>query len=433
MPEYKKKKVRKIRKDTKNTYTDEIKMIPKEKRKFNNKVDRDNEEIKSAVPAKKKIHVIRGNKLRNKKRKLIFLYIIIALVTLLVTFSFCLPTGVIEFLQNSIAKSGTGNGYQSSISGGSLINAVQVEDIFITVTPTQVSGYNCKSGKSLFNYSHGYERPLITTSEARFIIYSQGEKEYGVYNFQNQLISAKTQNDILTAKIARNGTFAIATQSDGYSSEVAVYNKKGKEIYRWFCADYIINDIQLDDTGRKLVLSAINAQKGSYVSKLYVLEFDSATPVYTKTFENQILLNLDADNAKSFYAIFENRVEFFNWNSFENKVFETNKTFIYNRPSNKCSLLVAGQQNNKGNNTVYVFDKKGDKISEFNVDYEVQDIAFKGDFIYILSDKIVYLYSVDGEKVAEGHCTFGTVRVLSISHHNAIVLTDNSADKIDLK
>ena len=76
-----------------------------------------------------------------------------------------------------------------------------------------------------------------------------------------------TENDILTAKIARNGTFAIATQSDGYSSEVAVYNKKGKEIYRWFCADYIINDIQLDDTGRKLVLSAINAQKGSYVSK----------------------------------------------------------------------------------------------------------------------------------------------------------------------
>ena len=136
-------------------------------------------EAATAAPAKKKIRVIRGNKLRNKKRKLIFLYIIIALVTLLVTFSFCLPTGIIEFLQNSIAKSGTGNGYQSSISGGSLINAVQVDDIFITVTPTQVSGYNCKSGKSLFNYSHGYERPLITTSEARFIIYSQGEKEYG--------------------------------------------------------------------------------------------------------------------------------------------------------------------------------------------------------------------------------------------------------------
>lgn len=434
MPEYKKKKVKKLRKETKNTYTDEIKMTPKEKRKpAQKKQEVKPENIKPEAPEKKKVRVIRGNKIRNKRRKMAVALSALLITAVIVVTSLLLPTGIFEFLQNSIASRGTGSGYETSVTGGSLINTVEMNNVFITVTPTAVSGYNSKSGKYVFSYSHGYERPLIATSEARFIIYSQGGKDFKVYNFKKELISSKTENDILTAEITRDGTFAIATQSDGYSSEVAVYNKKGKEIYRWFCADYIINDIQLSDNGEKLVLSAINAQKGTYVSKLFVLEFDTATPIYTKTFDNELLLNLESDNFRTFYAVFENKVEFFKWRTFENTVFDTDKKFVFNRSTEKNSLLVAGHNSNKGNNTVYVFNKKGEKISEFNIDYEILDIAFKGDCIYILSDKVIYLYSVDGEKAAVGECSFGSIRVLPISHHNAIVLTDNSANKINLE
>ncbi len=436
MPEYKKKKVKKAKKNIKNTYTDDIKMVPKNTRANKEKetTQKENKGVDNK-PTPKKVRIIRGNKLRNKRRRQVILSLVVLAIAAVVITSVSLPTGIFEFLQNAVASTGSEGGYPSAITGGSLINSVQMNNVFITVTPTHVSGYNQKTGKSVFNYQHGYERPLVAISDARFMIFTQGGKEYSVYNFEKKLFGAETENDILTAAIARDGTFAIATQSDGYSSEVAVYNKKGKKIFEWFCANYIINDILLSDNGNKLVLSAINAQKGTYVSKLVVLEVDnnSATPIFSKTFENKVLLNVDSDNLRTFYAVFENKIEFFRWNSFENIAFDTEKDLIYSRTTSRHTLLIAGHNSNKGSNTAYIFNNKGEKISEFDINCEITDVAFKGEYIYILSDKTIYLYSVDGESVAEGECTFGVVRIMPISHHNAVALTDNSADKIYLE
>lgn len=435
MPEYKKKKVKKTKKAIKNTYTEEIKMSPKRERinSVNEKAQKENNpNSKESAPAQKKPRVIRGKKLVNKGKRHFAFGAIAVLIIAVVIFSLSLPTGLFEFIQNSIASVGASGEFPCEISGGTLINTTKMGKTFIAVTPTQASSFNTKSGKNVFTHQHGYVRPVVATSESRFLIYSQGEKEYTLYNLKKKIAGGQTKNDILTACVARNGTFAIATQSDGYSSEVTFYSKKGKAEFTWLCADYIINDIVLSDNGKRIVISAINANKGKFVSKLIVVEYDSPTPVYSKVYENDILLDIEANN-RTFYAVFENKVEFFKWSNYSSTLHDTEKNFTFNRNNNRFTFLLAGHESNKGSNTAYIFNKKGEKVSEFNLDFEIKDVAFTENYIYILSDKVIYLYSIDGEMSSKTSCGFGVVRIIPVSHHSVITLTDNTADKIHLE
>ncbi len=429
MPEYKKKNVKKTRRQVKNTYTDDIPMTPKKPKKVKTQTEKP---VKKTVSSSK-MRLIRGNRLKFKRRRNIFTLCALFLIAAVVITSLSLPTGILEFMQNKIAAVGDASGYPGTFAGGELINVVENDDIFITVTPTEIGGYNSKSGKNVFKYQHGFERPLIAASPARFIVFSQGDTRYSVYNYSKMLINGETENDILNAVIGRGGTFAIATQSDGYSSEVAVYNKQGNRIYTWQCADYIINDLLLSNDGKKLIVSAINAKDGYFVSKLYVLKFDTATPVFSETFDGDMLLDLSSKNSRTFNAVFENHIEFYRWKDFTKTTFESEKQIYFNRATSKYNLFVAGHDGNKSDNTLYIYNKKGEQAYSFDFAGEITDISLTGNYIHILSGKNVYLYSVKGEEISCEPCDFGVSRIVPINHHTAALLTDNNMSKINLE
>ncbi len=436
MPEYKKKNIKKKKRVVKNAYNDDIKMSPskRDRREKSKKTDAPKKEqpVVKENNNKSDIKVIRGGRLKNIRRRRIIIGCCIVLIAVIVVFSIKLPTGIFEFLQNKMAAIGSGSGYPVTISGGMVIDCKNIDNVFITVTPTAVSGYNTKSGKNVFSYQHGYENPALSVSEARFMLYAQGGDEYCVYNLKKQLISQKTQNDILTASIGRDGTYAVATQSDGYSSEVTVFDKNGKKVYKWFCADYIINDLIVADNGKHLVVSAVNGKEGKFISKIYMLDFNTATPLYSTTFDNDIILDINSENNKTFYAIFENKIEFFSWKDYAAGNYKCEKEIIFNRSTAKYNLLVTNQETNKNYNTIYVFDKKNQKHAQFNFELPIIDIEIKGRYVYILSDKHIYLYSCTGEKISDTSCDFGVVKIIPINKNNVAVLTDNYGKKVSL-
>lgn len=434
MAEYKKKSVSKRKRQVKNSVTESIPMQKTPTRKRNSTVKA--EKPVKPVPQKARpvrnsnMKVVRGNKPKIQKKRLTVFGVISAIVIFLVVFTLCLPTGLFEFIGNRFALIGGSGGYPISLSsGGSLISTIQGKSHYIAVTAGSIDGYN-NNGKLMFSHPHGYEYPVVKQSEERFLLYSLGEKEFSVYNLNKRLHSGTADNIILAAAVADNGTYAIATQSDSYSSQVTVFDKNNKQIYKWMCADYLVNNVALSPDGKRLAVSVFNTVAGKYLSKLYILGYKSATPINLFEYEDELIMSLSNSASNSFYAVFENSVTFYKWKDLSNTSFVSDKKVFFARSNKSYAIFVNGNEANKNDNEIVVLNGKGVQKFKFTFTQEIIDIALRGKYIYILSDRKIYIYNVKGELLNTAACDFGVKRIVPVSGFSIATFTDNNIKKV---
>ncbi len=429
MAEYKKKSVVRRKRRIKNPVTEKIPMKAKTKSKAKTVKTQSEHSVKKQPQQRKNFRILVGKNLKNKRRFVIGA-IALALILSVIIVSVALPTGIIEFIENRLALVGSGDGYPHSFSSGnSLLSVVEGNNHYVAITPSNVEGYNY-NGKTVFSYQHGFNYPIVKSSAERFIIYSQGGTEFSVCNLKKELFSGNTEKTILTADISDSGVYAVATQSDSYSSQVTVYDKNNKQIYKWMCADFTINNVEISPNGRRLAVSVFNTKSGKYVSKLYVLEYDSATPVSVTEFEDELILSLECFGSNTFYAVFENKVEFYNWKKLSNSVYSTDKSIFFVKNTKDLTVVVDGISANKNKNGITVFNKKGDIKSKFDFDNEIIDIALYKKYVYILSDRMIYIYNIKGELLNSVECDFGIKNIVPIGRFTVAALKDSEIKKI---
>ncbi len=429
MAEYKKKDVGRRKRKVKNPVTEKIPMRTKASKEP--KTAKPQKSSTSVKTQHRNMRVLVGKNLKNKRRFVISAFAVVLILSLII-FSFSLPTGVIDFVENRLALVGSGSGYPRTFSAGnSLVSVVQEDNNFIAVTPSNIEGYN-HNGKTVFSYQHGFNYPIVKSSDERFILFNQGGTEFSVCNLKKELLQGSTEKTILTANISDSGVYAVATQSDSYSSQVTVYDKNNKQIYKWMCADYTINNVTISPNGRRIAVSVLNTKAGKFVSKLYILEYDSATPISVMEYD-ELILGLRCFGNGMFYAVFENKVEFFKWKNLSNAVYSTDKSVFFVENSNNRTVVVDGILANKNKNSITVLNKNGVVKNKFEFDKEIIDISIYGKYIYILSDRMIYIYNIKGELLNSVECDFGIKNIVPIGRFSVAALKDNEIRKISIE
>ncbi len=425
MPQYKRKNVKKQKRTAKNVINDEI--VMKRAQKVH-KEPKEKPESRTPNPQRKKINVIMGNKIHIRNKRIAMAGICCLLALCIVLISVLTPTGLIEAISNYTASLKFGSNYPVKLTGGTLVNSVAQGNHIFLVSTTNYECYNA-NGKNIFSYQHGYQSPIVCVSDARTMLYDQSGKKYSIYTLNNEVLTGETEREILAATIARNGSFALATLSDSYSSQVTVYNKNGKQIFEWYCADYIINSVILSPNGKTLAVSAINAKDGAFVSEVYLLEFNSADPISRFEYDD-LILGLRQSGTSGFTGIFEKSVDFFNWKGAKKSNFTTDEEILLTKNYKSNTLIVSGRLANKNENTISVFDASGNSKHSFVFDGIIDAIEYKGTDVYILSEKSVYRYTVKGEFIDETVCDFGTRFVSPVSQKEIAAITDTKIVKL---
>lgn len=425
LPQYKKKNIKRHRRAAKNVINDDVIMYTSEKE------DKPVYKTKARTPnpERKKINIVRGNKYRNRYKRMAMALSCLLIVGIILIISLLTPTGLSETIVNLSASLKAGNVYPVKLSGGTLVNSVAQNNHVFLVSTTNFECYN-SSGKNIFSYQHGHQAPVLCVSEARTLLYDQSGKNYSVYNLNSELLKGTTEREILAADITRNGNFALATLSDSYSSMVTVYDKKGKPIFEWFCADYTINAVLLSPNGKQLAVSAISAADGAFISRVYVLEYDSADAKQKYDY-NDLNLGFERVGNSGFITVRENSVDFINWKKSKIGTFSTDDNIILSRPYKSSVLLVSRRTANKNESTVSVFDAKGNSKHSFVFGGIINNIEYKGAEVYILSEKTIYKYSVKGEFLGSTQCEFGTRFIYPISKTEVSAITDNIIRKLN--
>lgn len=433
MPDYKKKKVsNKLSRKRSNRIHDSRSKKEQINIDFN---DYDVEMTDSIAPKKKKqdsIKVVKGKKLERQRKFKIFLVAVALIVVTYLILTFTLPVSVGENIENFTATFGTGD-YPIEIYGTDVLDSHSKGLYYYVLTDTNLSAFS-NSGKEIYTYSHGYENPVLKSSETRALIFSQGGNSLEIYNLSKKIKEYQPKNPIITADICRNGSYAVATYSDSYATSVKVFDKNNKVLFKWNSAKDTVNALTLSPNGRYLVVSTFNANDGNLNSKISVFDMkvDTATPKNTFEFKDNIVYLLSSFK-KGFTVATTDSVNFIDWKTFSNIKFDTDMQLDMLRTSSDGAVAVFNLGSNKSDNVITVISPKGEKVSSFKFQGIISDIKFLHNHIYCMSEAKVYLYDQDGTLLSTEDCGFDTVKVAVTGSQSVAVISDSKIRKIDFK
>ncbi len=425
MPDYKKKKVPvfakkprgRVKKNNKTARDTDIKMSPV------------NEE-KTKPQEKNEVRIIKGKKIQRQRFSKAFGVMLLCLVAVIAVLQFVLPVGIAENLGNLIATVGTGS-YPIEIYGTETLNSVSKGAYYYVLTDTNISAFS-NGGKKIYSEAHGFARPVLKTSETRALIFNQGGNDLTIWNLSGETNTLTSQEPIVTATVARNGNYAVVSESDKYAAVVSVYDKKDKLLYEWYSANDMVNNVLLSPNGKKMAVSTVNATGGVLKSKISVFEYDSANAVFSAEYSGEVAYSLEGSK-KGFFVLKESGYDFYNWSEFNKSEYSTEYKLAFSRKFNSGILLVFNRSSNKTDNRIVFVSNKGEKLFEFAFNGLIGDIAFYNNHIYCISDTNIYMLDKTGKQIASAKCDYGVVRMVITSKQKAAVITNGDITLCDIK
>ena len=399
--------------------------VTKEKRNINKAKSHSYSNESSALK------IVKGRKLEQQRKVKIGASAIGFIIILLIIFELSLPIGINDSLENFFAKMGSGS-YPIDSYGTTLNDVKTAKGYYYVLTDSKMTAYN-SSGKEMVSFAHGYEKPVMKKSATRVLVFEQGGKNGAIFNLSGEKSKIKLENEIITANISRSGVYAVATKSEQYASAVSVYDINNTLIYEWYSAEDIVNNVAVSPNGKKIAVSTINAVGGEFVSKVIVLEFDSATPVYSKDYKGNVIYSIETSHNSGFWCVFQNSVNFVKWSNFESKEYNTEYSLSRFVADSGGAVAVFNRSGDKTDSKIIYFSKTGIKKNEFDFSGEISDISVHGSHIYCISDNNVFLFSKKGEITRKTESKFGADKIFVINTYEVAVIGDNSIEKIKFK
>jgi len=264
------------------------------------------------------------------------------------------------------------------------------------------------------------------------LVFDQGGDEVKIFNLSKNTNTLSSKEHIITANIARNGSYAVVRESNKYACVVSVYDLDDNLVYEWYSAVDLVNNVLLSPDGESLVVSTVNASGGQIKSKVLVLDFDSANAKFSVDYEGKTVYSLES-NSEGFTILTANSADFYDWSEYEHKSYSNDYELAISRKISSQLILVFNRSNNKNDNHIVILSDEGEKITEFSFMGSIGDIAFLNDHIYCISDTTVYMLDQKGKTLASTKCEFGVVRIAVTAKQEVAIITNGDISRLNIK
>lgn len=390
-----------------------VKSVKLPKKKAETKKDKP----KRNVPAKKekndRLTVVKGYKSVNAGKTAVSVIAVLLIVGLVIAAATLPPTGVPEFFTNTVAVLEKGDGFPQTLSGEDVLFSETVDKVTYVLSKTYLETYN-STGANLINHQHGFSNAALKTSAARALVFDRGGTGCKIYNFSDCLFEENFEDRIMAADIARDGSVAFALNSAEYASRVEVYNKDFIRRYTWNAANETVSAVALSEDGSRLAVAAFNAVNGEYLSNLYIFDFKSATPLYSKQMPGEMIISFYSDSG-SVWAVTQSGVSRVSWEDYSVKDSEYAAGVDVVTHSDKMLALVTPSEENSLESRVELFDKDGSSVLKLSVTGEADGICIGKEYIYILINDSVLAYDFEGTLVTQAEVGYGTKFITEIN------------------
>ena len=208
---------------------------------------------------------------KQKKKTAVKVVIILLAIALAVGFVVFYETFFGVSILESLGLVEAPEGYPVAISGSTPKDIVAFNEEAALITDTEVIVYD-KYGTLSVQTGHNCTNPRVRANQNRGIIYDVGYYSYMLLNGTSMVSSAEHDNQIIAANVAPNGSYAIASASSKYLTELVVRTKKDTQIASWKSVNNYINAVAFSDDSSRVAATALYSEGGLARTTLRILD-----------------------------------------------------------------------------------------------------------------------------------------------------------------
>lgn len=337
-----------------------------------------NETVKSIATYRKK-----------RKRKRIFKAFFFLLLA--VGLSYAGLRGYQYFSGNDSFGDSSG-GFPVALKGDNLIECETIDNHLVLLTDKNLLIYS-KSGKEKQELNHGYFNPSIDCNQRWCLLFDIGSTQCKLVGTSGVALEKTTENKIIFGKVASNGNIALVTEDEHYQCRLTIYDKKGKELFRWFSAEGIVTALCFNSSENGCVVSTMNTENGIPTSTIYGLSFSKTNELYHTSVSNVLAVDV-LQVGNRIHLVGDNQLIVFDTkgNQLQTTSYPNSLKQVLDKSSSYTILLLG--EDIKSSNSILVLDANGQKVSEKDFNETVRKIACDNRHVLALTKEQILLFDV---------------------------------------
>lgn len=373
-----------------------------------------------------KIEQMRRRRVARKRRLVALLIVAIALALAYFTGLYGASLSVLgDVVDTAYSAINRGPGWPVNHIVANLKNAASLADGAVILSDTDLVIYS-PTGKMLRNVQHGYGNAEISVSNTRLCLYNRSGKELKIEGRSRTLHKATYEQPVLFVKMAKNGSYAVVTESSGYKVEMMVYNSLFDLVLHWYSAEDMPVALALDPTGKSVAVGCITPFNGGLNSIVYMFKTGKDAPIAEITTQNTIPLKMDYLQNGDLAVVFDGYAAVYSakdgalvqWYDFEGKTLQTAEI-----GSKEIALLFSASIQG-GTSQLVLMDSALTQLASVTINTSVQSISLSRQNLFAVLPQSVLTYNFEGTFISETPISSHGYKLLS-GKEMLLVTSDN--------
>ncbi len=255
-----------------------------------------------------------------------------------------------------------------------------------------------QNGEIFSEIIHGMTSPDIASNETNTLLFARGSKEVILTNHSFIEKKWSTDNTIIDADLANDGTIAVLSDSERYTCELTVYdNETLTELFTWFEADGFPISVEITPNGNRAVVVTTRLENLKIVTEVTVIDLDEAKE--SKTFLiDQLPINVTVGQNEMYFVQQDKMLKYnFNGEVLAEYSFSNLPLINVSNDNSDNFALLFGDNNMSSINYVVVVDKNLKELTKIPDIGYVADMYINRNGLYILSKNTINEWSFDGK------------------------------------
>lgn len=182
------------------------------------------------------------------------------------------PDSLVIWVEEKLSGGEGGEGYPVNVAGGGVRHMSELEGNLALLSDTSFTILNSRGGEAV-RRPHTFSAPLLKTAGKYAVLAETGGARLSLETRAKTLWTVTLDHPIISAAVCRNGAAAVITSGgQSYNSEIVVFDKKGKEIYRRSRKRQAV-DVAVSPGGDRVAIVSVAAENGAIKSYLEIFTF----------------------------------------------------------------------------------------------------------------------------------------------------------------
>lgn len=324
--------------------------------------------------------------------------------------------------------------YPYSLDSSQDVILQNVNNKLSALTQNSYTVIKSSDGSLEYTFDHGYLNPMISVSGVYSLIYDQGSTLLRLDTTSDNIYEKETEDDILCAAVAKNGTVVYATSDGSADSKISVITKSLKDKMDYTSSYGYVVAIAINNSAKKIAFAAVNSENAQLKTKVYVMSVgsDEVSGEFDIVSGSVIDLRFSGNNLYVVGDTFAATVSAQNKFNYVYEIGDIN-TVDYAYSSNGDLLLAYNTYSSSSDSTLVRIKSNGNIKNEIELTGTVKDISASSSIVGVLTGNNITTYSLSNSQVENTYDVDDSVYSICCIGNKTFIQKQSVIDRIEVE